>query len=131
MLDILMIHCGPAWARRASSRDEISRLVRAAGGCGADFMLFLTDDELWIHDVWRLPRQPGAPQGFPAVQALRLASAARAAGMVVVQERDDPVPRRPDLDLTDGIKDLLAESGIELLDHLLIARGLVSVCRPK
>jgi hypothetical protein len=129
--DITGLHGGLAEDLRAESRGAILRIVRAAGGCRMGFILFLVDDELGVLGIWRLGRQPVGLQGFPTAKALELALAAKAAGMIVVQERDDPIPRRPDLELTRSLRHALAETGVELLDHLLIAGDAVAACRPR
>jgi hypothetical protein len=115
----------------ANSREEVLSLVEAFGGCGTGFILFLVDDRLRLLDARKLPREGAGIQGFPTPLAVRLALDSGAAGMLIVQERDDPLPRRPDIELTIRVRETLAETGIELLDHLLISGGTVSACRPK
>lgn len=129
--DLIALHGGLGEELRLGSRGAILPLVRALGGCGAGFMLLLTDAELRIIGAWRLGRIPGRIQGFPDRTALALAMAARADGMIVIQEREDPVPRRPDLELTQSLRQALEESGVELLDHLLVAGDALAACRPR
>lgn len=115
----------------ARSREEVARLVGASGGCGADFIMFLTDEELRVVDAWKLLREGDGIQRFPVSLAIRLALRAGAAGMIIVQERNDPVPRRPDIELTQRLNQALSETGTKLLDHLLIAGKTVSPCRTR
>ena len=99
----------------------------------ADFLLLLVDRSLNLLDARRLRRdQDLGPQGFPVAQAIRLALEAGAAGMIIVQERmADPVPRRPDIELSRRLKEALAETGVDLLDHFLVSGDSLSACRPR
>jgi DNA repair protein RadC len=43
----------------------------------------------------------------------------------------DLVARRPDIELSQHLKDALAETEIYLLDHFLVSGDSLSACRPK
>lgn len=107
------------------SRKDVLALSSLATPLGTDFLLLLVDSQLNLVDAWKLPRGATGRPGFPTDLALRLALGARAAGMLIVQERDpcDPSPRRADLELTSRVRAALCETGTDLVDHLLISGG--------
>lgn len=117
---------------RAGSREAVLRLSRFARPIATDFLLLLVDSRLDLLGAWKLPRAPGGVHGFGLAEAVQLASRAKAAGLILVEERDQPlIPRRPDLDLDRQIRLALAETGIDLVDHLLVSGDLVrSTCGP-
>ena len=132
VLKLIQSRIPPSATPRASSQARVLELSEALGPLGSDFLLLLVDQKLALLDAWRLPRQGRGPQGFPTGLALRLALDSKCSGMLVVQERiSDIIPRRPDLELTQKLRSALAETGVELVDHLLISDGSIRACRQK
>lgn len=132
VLNLIQSRIPPNAIPRASSRAQLLELSEALGPLGNAFLLLLVDEQLALLDAWRLPREGAGPQGFPTRLAVGLALDSKCSGMLVVQERiSDIVPRRPDLELTQKLRSALAETGIELVDHLLISNGSIRTCRPK
>jgi DNA repair protein RadC len=103
------------------SRSDVLRLCRPLD-FGADFLLLLLDEKLDLLGAWKLERGTSGVQGFSTALALRLAVSAKAGGMILVQRRDDGdvIPGRADLRLTHHLREVLEETNVELLDHLLI-----------
>lgn len=115
---------------RVEGRGDILRLGQCLKPLGTDFLLFLASSDLRLLDVRRIPRTHQSNQGFPISKAIDLAREADAAGMIVVQERSpgDEAVRPQDIELTTAIRLMLDETGIELLDHLLLLQDkIVSV----
>src|SRR4051794_5716124 len=112
-------------AIRVRTRKELLALGWLVASLGADFLLLLINSKFSLLAAWKLPRGTTGPQGFPTDAALRLALRAGAAGMFIIQNRDsdDLTPRRADLALTHSMRRALAETGIDLVDHLLISGG--------
>lgn len=115
---------------RVDGRRDVLRLGQYFKPLGTDFLLFLASSNLRLLDVRRLPRVHRGIQGFPLDQAIALARAANAPGMIIVQERSpgDEAVRPGDFELTTAVRLMLEETGIELLDHfLLVQERIVSV----
>ena len=111
-------------------RRDILRLSLRFAPLSADFLLFLVCDDLRLLDLCRLPRVNGEIHGFPLSRAIGLAREANAAGIIIVQERasEDEVLRPLAMELTTSVRQMLEETGIELLDHFLLIRDrIVSV----
>lgn len=91
-------------------------------GVGPDFLLLLLNNDLSLLDIWKLPSGPQPGSGFPFATAVQLAVRCRATGVILIQDRrpDNPVAPSPDIELTAALRRALAETGVELLDHLLL-----------
>ena len=113
---------------RVDGRRDILRLGQCFKPLGTDFLLFLASSNLRLLDVRRLSRVHRGIQGFPLDQAIALARAANAPGMIIVQERSHGDVAPGDFELTTAVRLMLEETGIELLDHfLLVQERIVSV----
>ena len=123
---------GPSAAALIRDREDAARLAQLAG-FGSDFLLLLVNTNLSLLDVWRVPRDSERKSSFPFATAVQLAAACRAAGIIVVQDRrpDNPVAPRADVELTKALREAFAETGVELIDHLLLtADGYRTVAGP-
>ncbi len=127
LLDALNARSPAALVEPIASRKSAAALARLAGVPCPDFLLVLVDAQLHLLNLYRLPRAGEGVQNFPLGAAVRLAIEAQAEGMIVIQEREaDPVPRRPDLELTSSLQRALEETGIGLVDHLLVCGELIT-----
>lgn len=108
---------------KVRSPDEALRMGRLVGSEQPGFLLFLVDEQLRLLDAWRIPRDPSVARGFPINLMLNVALRAKASGIIVIEDgsETDPIPSRPDPELTALLKDALRETGTEFLPPLLIS----------